>query len=332
MQTTLALTLMLTALVFGSASAQETIIRGFTDVGFKASDRSGDHASFAFGEYDLFITSEITDRIRMLGETTFENEGGEFDLQVERVAVKYTWNVNLNVEIGKFHTPVGYWNEAYHHGRVFWPTTGRPLIFGGVLPIHTTGILLWGDHLGKLDFSYDILIGNGIGGTDIKDNDDVKSVTLALKANPTEEFGLGLSAYVDRISEGVTNKQGTKLVEDLDQILIAGMAVYTDDPFQFMGEFVRAMNKTSSSGTTTTNSFYGYAGYRTGKTVPYARFDRLDFDDDEPYFKPEDTTSFTFGIRYEFSYLAVMKLEFQTLDRTSVKRVNSFALQMAIGF
>ena len=218
--------------------------------------------------------------------------------------------MNLNIELGKFHTPVGYWNEAYHHGRVFWPTTGRPLIFGGVLPIHTTGILFWGDHLGKLDFSYDLLIGNGIGGTHTQDNDDVKSVTLALKANPTERFGLGISTYIDRISEGVANKQGGKLAEDLDQILIAGMAVYDGDPFQFVGEFVRAMNKTSSSSSATTNRFYGYAGYRTGKTVPYARFDRLDFDDNEPYFKPGDTTSFTFGIRYEFSYLAVMKLEF----------------------
>ncbi|MBI1808106.1 MAG: hypothetical protein HYR76_13795 [Ignavibacteria bacterium] len=49
--------------------AQETTIGGFTDVDFKASDQTSDHPAFSIGQYDLYVSSELADRLSFLGET-----------------------------------------------------------------------------------------------------------------------------------------------------------------------------------------------------------------------------------------------------------------------
>jgi hypothetical protein len=80
--------------------------------------------------------------------------------------------------VGKHHTPVNYWNYTYHHGRVFFPTIERPLLFEAeIIPLHTNGISLQGQNLGSAKFGYDVMIGNGLGSSDITDNDNRKSIT-----------------------------------------------------------------------------------------------------------------------------------------------------------
>ena len=70
--------------------AQETQIRGFDH--FTASYK-GDTSfrnsklGFSFGEQDLFITSDISDRVSFLGETVFKFSASSptrFDISVER--------------------------------------------------------------------------------------------------------------------------------------------------------------------------------------------------------------------------------------------------------
>jgi hypothetical protein len=43
------------------------------------------------------------------------------------------------------HTPLGYWNQYYHHGAWFQATATRPEMYlfeddGGILPVHEIGI------------------------------------------------------------------------------------------------------------------------------------------------------------------------------------------------
>src|SRR5215211_6659123 len=121
--------------------AQNTTIRGFVDA---LSTYENGKLSFGFGEQDLFITSELTDRISFLGESVFKFDPlspSEFSVSVERVVIKYNFYGNHNILIGKHHTPINYWNDTYHHGRVFFPTIERPLLFTArIIPLHTTGI------------------------------------------------------------------------------------------------------------------------------------------------------------------------------------------------
>ena len=63
----------LTVLLFwGFSHGQETQMRGFGEILFKASDVDGSHSTFTFGEVVLFFTSDLTDRITVLNETTFK--------------------------------------------------------------------------------------------------------------------------------------------------------------------------------------------------------------------------------------------------------------------
>lgn len=102
--------------------------------------------SFGLGGQDLFITSVITERLSFLGETVFKyspESETEFNISVERIILKYNHAGNHSVLIGKHHTPINYWNDTYHHGRVFFPTIDRPLLFAqGIIPLHTTGVSL----------------------------------------------------------------------------------------------------------------------------------------------------------------------------------------------
>src|SRR5918993_5682162 len=133
------------------ARSQTTVIKGFVDV--NAIFRN-DKLSFNLGEQDLFITSELNDRFSFLGESVFRFSGASpttFDVSIERVVLKYNFSGNHNLLLGKHHTPINYWNDTYHHGRVFFPTIGRPLLFAAnIFPWHTTGISLQGQNLGTL--------------------------------------------------------------------------------------------------------------------------------------------------------------------------------------
>ncbi|HEX8349760.1 MAG TPA: hypothetical protein VF598_07350, partial [Hymenobacter sp.] len=176
------------------SAAQRTQIRGFVDA---YTYYQNGKINFGFGEQDLFITSEISERLSFLGETVFKyslDSPTDFNISIERVILKYNYLGNHSVLIGKHHTPVNYWNDTYHHGRVFFPTIDRPLLFAqGIIPLHTTGVDLQGQNLGRLRFGYDVLVGNGLGSGDIDDNNAFKSFTVAMHVKPRDGFRIGAS-------------------------------------------------------------------------------------------------------------------------------------------
>ena len=118
-------------------------------------------------------------------------------MSIERVVIKYNFAGNHNLLIGKHHTPLNYWNDSYHHGRVFFPTIYRPLLFDAeIIPLHTTGISLQGHDLGNLKFGYDFMLGNGLGSTEVLDNDKNKSVSAAIHIKPADRLRIGLAGEV----------------------------------------------------------------------------------------------------------------------------------------
>ena len=154
------LTILILVTLSFSSLAQNTQIKGFVAAGIMFEN---DELSFGIGEQDLFIVSQLNDDFSFLGETVFKyspNSPTSFNVSVERIIVTYNFTGNHNALIGKHHTPTNYWNDTYHHGRGFFPTIGRPLLFdANIIPIHTTGLGLTGLNLGKLKFGYNILVG-----------------------------------------------------------------------------------------------------------------------------------------------------------------------------
>lgn len=321
-------------LFFGHLSkAQNTHIRGFANVDFYVED---DTLNFGFGEWDLFITSDLNDKFSFLGETVFKyspSSPTHFSVGVERIIVKFNYKGNHSILFGKHHTPINYWNDSYHHGRVFFPTVDRPLLFAaGIIPIHTTGIAFQGLNLGNIRFGYNLMIGNGIGSNEISDNDKYKSVTAAVHIKPQDKLQLGISYYYDVISAGA-EIHGMIAPEKVNQQLVTGSISHFGKKFEILTDGTFINNDADSAGVAQSFAGYVYAGLRLNeKWVPYVRLDYLKYQNGESYFGNEDTSSILAGIRYEITYLIVAKLEYKHEDRKSSGSRNRLSAQIAVGF
>jgi hypothetical protein len=319
---------------FGQNSIlQNTHIRGFMDIDASYVDKK---VSFGFGEQDLFITSQLSDRFSFLGETVFKytpTTPTEFSVSVERAIVKYNYYGNNNLLMGKQHTPINFWNDTYHHGRVFYPTIDRPLLFpANFIPLHTTGVAAEGHDLGKLRFGYNLLIGNGLGSSDVANNDDRVSVTAAVHIKPVDNLKLGVSYYNDVISPN-SEVNGKIVVWQVHQNMFTGSISYFGRKFELLTEGSLAQDNTDTTGTQNNWASYLYAGYRiTEKLVPYIRLDNLHYGTGEVYYTKNNTKSFIAGVRYEVDYLLVLKLEYQHLDSEVQGKIDSFTFQVALGF
>lgn len=315
--------------------AQDTKIRGFVDIGASIQD---DKLNFEFGEYDLFITSDLNDRISFLGETVFRFDNEEdahhgFTVGVERVIINYNYSGNHSLLIGKQHTSLNYWNETYHHGRVFFPTVSRPLIFEShFIDLHTTGVALQGLNLGKMKFGYNVMVGNGLGAADIKDNDKYKSIAASVHIKPVDKLQLGAYFYNDIISEGA-EIFGIEIDEKINHQLYTGSVAYFGSKYELLAEGTLLNNKSESSGSHQSFASYIYTGVRLKeKWVPYLRVDYLKYQNTESYLGMNNTTSFLTGLRYEINYLMVVKLEYQHSKGDITGSKNKLTVQFAIGF
>jgi hypothetical protein len=91
----------------------------------------------------------------------------EREKEFERAQLGWRFNPNNTVWFGRYHTPIGYWNTAHHHGAHLQTSISRPRIHefeddGGILPVHFFGLLLQGiqsSHDGTL--SYDVGAASG---------------------------------------------------------------------------------------------------------------------------------------------------------------------------
>jgi len=328
-------------------AAQETQIRGFTDVTAAKSDGVGQHSAFAVGQYDLYITSALAPKWSFLGESVFEFQE-DFVVDVERLIITYRPNTHVQIAAGKHHTPFGYWNNAYHHGALMQPTIERPEMFlfeddGGILPIHTTGLLVAGRDLTPLHLGFDVMIGNGIGSTPISDNNATKSVTLALHSQVTHEIKVGVNYYDDRVPPGTpqiygapidtTLPAGDTVSTSLKQQMFGGYVVYFGRAIELMAEYQRITHAPAAGGATTGNdAYYVYGGYRFGKFVPYARYDGLLFASADPYYLADNEHLAVVGGRYDFAATVQIKLEYHRRSTTREGRVNEAVVQAAIGF
>lgn len=319
----------------GGLRAQETQIRGFASTSLSTTNGK---SSFGFDEQDLFITSKVTNHISFLGETVFKftpTTPTEFSVSIERILMKYNYYGNHSIIIGKHHTPLNYWNDTYHHGRVFFPTIARPILFdANLLPLHTSGVNFQGQNLGDLKFGYDVLIGNGLGATDITDNDNNKSLALSIHFSPIEKMRIGASYYADKIAKGSDVHGFTVPTKyDIKQNVFSGSIAYFGDKFEFLAESSMVKNTSDTTGTKKTIGSYVYGGIRiTPKIIPYLRYDNLKYETGEVYFTKNNLTSLLFGIRYEISYLATVKLEYQHTKTETIPNSDKCTIQFALGF
>jgi hypothetical protein len=327
----------------GAAVGQgpDTHIRGFADVTWHADSKADSalatngRSSFALGQFDLYIASRLSPRLSFVSETVFESEGAEFVVDVERVIATYDASRYAHISVGKQHTPLGYWNTAYHHGTLMQPSMDRPILVrfeddGGILPIHTVGVAVSGDDISPAHLGYTALVGNGTGSTAEADNDRTKSVTLQLRAQVTSALQLGVSGYHDRIAAGTPTLAGDTVGASLGVGIVGGHVSYDGSMMQFLAEGVHIRH--SGATPSTSNGGFALIGAHLGPLMPYGRVERVKTARGDAYYAADDVRRFTLGVGRDLASTAIVRLELRQEHRTSVGTFRTAAAQIAVGF
>jgi len=340
------LILLLFSVIAIKSIAQETQIKGFNDIQVGNLNPAGSPATHGFmvGQFDLFITSRINDHTSFLGETVFEWDPATntWSLDLERAIVRYSFSDLANISAGKFHTPFGYWNNAYHHGSLIQPTIQRPNIVrfedeGGFLPIHQVGAQLDGSGISDLHIGYNLLLSNGqsqgnSGGGYVYNSS--MAVSWAVSMEPVDGFKVIASGHDNYIPAGSTTYQGVLLPEDSHyKMNNLSVAYFLGSlPFEICVEYYNIANSMATSGTTNLGGFFGYVGFTKFKIIPYVVYNNIRFQSAEKFFVKNDLDGFTGGLRYSVSAKAVLKLEFTRETTQLVGKQDLLRVQFAIGF
>lgn len=328
---------------------------GHVDASLEKEHKAKTSSTFSLGEHDFFITSAISEKWSFLGEMVLNpNTTTGFNASIERARIKFDYTKNHSVIVGKVHTPVNYWNDVYHHGRLFFPTIDRPMAFSTVVPIHTLGLRLQGQNISKLKFGYDLVIGNGMSSYDLYDLDKLKSYTIAVHIKPKKGVRISASYYRDKIVNGfVGNHIGHNSAYHNHSSLAHHSAMHNGvlfELFSFSGaifkpkfeglsEFSVNLSKPKMMAQSQNLNSFTYLGYRFQEAnVVFGIFDYTAIDDNETHIIPLNQTKFGLGFRRDFSHLVVGKLQ---LERYTGIRSNTTGLvpnkfeikiQIAYGF
>ena len=329
-------------------------IRGFGDINFHGGDQHGMTNSFALGQLNLFVTSDISEKFKFLGEIVFESgpdnfynvPGGrknEFAVDVERYLLQYSYNDHFNLAAGRYHTAIGFYNTAYHHSTWFQTTTGRPQLFqfednGGILPIHNVGLSASGRiPSGGLGLHYVAEIGNGRQSRDPfsdepvqneVDENNFKAVNLALFARPEGIRGLqvGFSGYHDKLMPIAKPR--------VDETILAAHAVYMVPKFEWLNEVVLIRHAPEGTAQVyNTPGFYTQIAKRFGSYQPYFRYQYINGSEREPIFPDVGRMEGpSVGVRYDASESVAFKLQYDYNIARHLPANNALNFQLGFTF
>lgn len=338
-------------------------LHGFMDVGTASSSGNPpayDKQGYRLGTFNIYLTPQLGDRVKGLVELAFEYDSdGGLGTDLERLQLGYVVNDSLTLWGGRFHTPYGYWNTAFHHGAQIQTSITRPRLIafedqGGILPSHTVGA--WAT--GKFDtamgrISYDLFTGN---------SDSMREGTLDYNASgfdnssPAYGFNLGfkpravpgLTVGLHGVNEAINSYDATGLIGQNTLQVLGGYAYYESDQWEVIGEYY-AFNNTDKLGTAGTNrSTAGFVqgGYQfADRLTAFARYEKADLNLNDPYFSLMNQatagTRFgsayrqsTVGLRYDLDPRSALKLQLEEIadDGNAGRTVNWLRTQFSVRF
>ena len=306
------------------------------------------HNTFQLGEFDLFITSKLSDSLSFLSETVIGSDAtNNWGLDIERAQLTYHVNDYFEVSAGRFHTAIGYYNTAFHHGAWFQTATGRPFMYffedsGGILPVHSVGVNATGlvPHTGGLRLHWIAEVSNGEGSSFFSQPSSVspvqnflsdknhKAFNFASYVRPVWAAGLqiGGSFYTDRlVPAGVPH---------VDQTISSAYVIYTTADWELLNEAVLLRDKSDGSAHTfNTPLTYTQISRKFGNFRPYFRYQFVNVPHGDPlwpnigrYQGPSP------GLRMDFTDFAALKVQYNRLYTGISAPKNGVDTQLAFTF
>lgn len=327
-------------------------IRGFFDFNFGVGRDANPlifplnaavHNTFQSGEFDLFMTSKLSDSISFLSELVVgSDETNQWGLDIERLELTYRPSEYFQISAGRYHTSIGYYNTAFHHGTWFQTATGRPFMYffedsGGILPVHSVGVSVSGLVPGtdRLGLHWVAEAGNGRSSSpfgqpvqNFLSDKNHKDFNLAAYIAPARFPGLqvGGSYYRDRmVPTGIA---------PVEQRIVSAYVVYIAPKWEFMNEGVMLTNRVDGqSKLYNTPLWYTQISRKLGNYRPYFRYQYVNSPLKDPvniytgrYAGP------SLGLRMDFTNYAALKLQYNRLYQLDMKAWNGLDTQIAFTF
>ncbi len=321
----------------------------------------GGKNTFIEGELDLFTTSQLAENISFTLEPVLSAGLNNFmGLDLERTYLEYRPEDYLNVDVGRIHTALGYYSTTYHHGTWLQTAIGRPTIVqfedaGGILPIHMTGVSLFGAiPSGPWNLNYVFEVGNGM---DFSSNPNVnpvqqvtsfsdsKAVNVAMTCRPDGvpglQFGGGL--YFDSITPDLSTMpipgQPHSLPSD-NQYIPNAHIVYHNSLWEIINEFYLIRDDPIGARAHNNPAFFTQISRKFGLFTPYARFTYYDISHSDLLYALAWAGGVnagvhygpSVGLRYDFADYAAIKAQYDYLIDSGANDASRITLQLCFTF
>ena len=318
-------------------------VGGFTDVFFYASDDSTreSRTGFDIGQFILHLNSNLSARSSVFAELTFSPRGDGWATEVERVSVKFEYSDALKPSAGKYHTPISWWNVAFHHGLWLQTSFDRPaaIRFGSrFVPVHLLGAMVEGSIFPSAwSVDYGAGLGNGranniaeAGDGGDADNSRAWVAHAGLRHDAFYDLQVGGAVYGDRFGNTTGNRT--------QEYIASAFIVLARETPELISEYFYVNHEDRATNVTNTHhSYYVQLAYRLPFAdqafKPYGRAESIDVEESDPAFVglESDQRRYLAGLRIDFPATVALKLEGQRLREGNREYYNQFfgALSMA---
>jgi hypothetical protein len=314
-------------------------VMGFGDISY-VSRAGSDNDGFVIGQAVAHLSASLGQAFGVFGEFSMTAKDTEYAAEVERFIVKYEFSDLLKLSAGRYHTPVGYWNTAFHHGAWLQTTTSRPEMvkFGSrIVPIHFVGALLEGRiPRNSLGLSYMAGFGNGRHANiaragDAGDVNGDHAWMFQLNASPADYYGLhtGIGYYQD-----VVSPTGSP---DVNERTVSAYIAWAKEAPEIIIEYLHSTHELVSNSSASGDVNAGYAQFawrlpgKRREWKPYVRYERNRIDASDPLLGTDglDYDGGILGIRWDFNPFAALKGEYRNEEFDGGGRENNFRLQVS---
>lgn len=338
-------------------------ISGFADVNFAATTSHApttgfspqsllqQRSGFQEGQFILHMSSALSPKVTVFGELSFTARADAgtgttpapgFNPEVERLIVRYDVNDRFKLSFGRYHTPINYWNTAFHHGQWLQTTISRPEMtqFGGsFIPVHFVGTLVEGEvPAGGLNLNYNVGLGNGRGQVisrpgDFGDVNNNRAWLVNAFIKPNGAYGLRVGGSVYRDSINPLNGPAAR------EWIQSAHVVWDKENPEFIAEFANVSHSlVNSNATSNSQALYTQVAYRLPwlrkSLKPYYRFDYIHVPRSDVIFRSVVPSfhSSTVGLRYDLTNFAAFKLEYRDYRRRDLPGFHGIFTQTSFTF
>lgn len=294
-------------------------------------------------EANVFYSTE-RDRLHFLAELLLSSD----EQEMERLQLGWLVNPATTLWVGRFHSPLGFWNTEHHHGAFLQTTISRPGIVafedeGGVLPTHIAGLLAEGSldrERGSINYAFGLGQGpeleSELEPVDVlnSSNGGHLAASARLSYRPLDdnvgEFG-GFAGYASIPVIGST-------IDESNQTVVGGFYNVETDKLRLVGEFFYVSNRFRGNPALRRHASFS-AGYVQAEYHAPARwtvFGRLEGTDgakNDPYLNLIEeflNARVVAGSRFELDKHQALKVELSRNERQNDARFNQISLQWSM--